>query len=183
MKLIVGLGNPGTEYANTRHNAGFMAVDFLSSTLGQFTQWHFEKKFKSELCVGQRGDETVMFLKPQTFMNSSGEAVQAVISFYKIKVDDVLVIHDDLDLKLGVVKLQSGVGPKVHNGLLNIEEKLGTKKFWRLRMGVDTRPEGGRAGDQAGEKYSLTDFPPEEKKILTNTLEITAKKITEWLSR
>lgn len=183
MKLIVGLGNPGIGYQNNRHNAGFMAVDYLCRALGQFTQWHLENKFKSELSVGQLGFETVMFLKPQTFMNSSGEAVQAVSSFYKVASTDILVIHDDLDLKLGVVKLQQGVGPKVHNGLLNIEEKLGTKKFWRLRLGVDARSEGGRAGDQAGEKYSLADFPPEEKRILTNTLEITAKKITEWLSR
>jgi peptidyl-tRNA hydrolase, PTH1 family len=178
MKLIVGLGNPGSQYENTRHNAGFMVVDYLSRELGQFTQWHLEKKFKSELSVGELGGVSVMFLKPQTFMNSSGEAVAAVVNYYKLTSADVLVIHDDLDLKLGSLKLQQGVGPKVHNGLLNVEEKLGFKNFCRLRVGVDNRQDGQR---EAGEEYVLSQFTKEEIVTLNELLPEIQNKTAEWL--
>ncbi|MCX6783620.1 MAG: aminoacyl-tRNA hydrolase [candidate division WWE3 bacterium] len=178
MKLIVGLGNPGNEYKNTRHNAGFMIVSALAEGLA----WNNDKGFKAEIADkgnwGDRGDK-ILLMRPQTFMNSSGEAVAAVAAFYKVNISDILVIHDDLDVKLGEFKLQQGIGPKVHNGLLSIEEKLGTKDFWRLRVGVDARDNGQR--DVPGEKYVLSDFTLEELSLLQKNTPQFLEKIEGWL--
>ncbi|MBU1071203.1 aminoacyl-tRNA hydrolase, partial [Patescibacteria group bacterium] len=114
MKLIVGLGNIGEKYKNTRHNVGFMVVDEL-------------EKHKEDL-------GKVMLVKPATFMNESGRAVAKMVRFYKLDLDNLYVVHDDLDLKLGEYKIQKGVGPKVHNGILSVEKELGDKEFWRVRV-------------------------------------------------
>ena len=179
MRLIVGLGNPGKEYEQARHNAGFMAVTYLAASLGGFTEWHLENKFKSLLCVGKFKGELVMFILPQTFMNSSGEAVALVVNFYKISAGAVLVIHDDLDLPLGSFKLQRGVGPKSHNGILSVEASLGTKDFWRLRIGVDGR--FGNASMVAGEEYVLGRFTADELAILTTLQPQIIRKINFFL--
>ncbi len=136
MKLIVGLGNPGDQYTHTRHNAGFLFVDELAK--------HLEPH-----------DSRFRLLKPETYMNASGEAVAHEANYYKIAPADIIVIHDDLDLRLGLWKKQKGVGPKLHYGIQSIEEKLGTKDFYRIRIGVDNRNADYRI---PGEAYVLQRF-------------------------
>jgi PTH1 family peptidyl-tRNA hydrolase len=155
MKLVVGLGNPGEKYVGTRHNVGFVVVDELRRGLDA-DEFGDNKKFLAEVTrVGE-----VILARPDTFMNKSGEAVSKLVRFYKIEMDDLWVIHDDLDIRLGEYKIQKGVGPKVHNGVNDIEERLGTTDFWRVRVGVDSRV--GR--EVSGEEYVLGKFFGEEVK-------------------
>ena len=121
MKLLVGLGNPGERYQLSRHNAGFMFIDYLAEKLKLDEPLAEKEKFKS--VVGRKRDWWLA--KPTTYMNQSGEAVGNLVNFYKVKLDDLVVIHDDLDLLLGSWKLQQGVGPKIHNGLTSVETSLG----------------------------------------------------------
>jgi PTH1 family peptidyl-tRNA hydrolase len=135
MKLIVALGNPGKQYQNTRHNIGFAAIDEII----KFFNWEtpkLEKKFKAEISLNKIDGLTIILIKPQTFMNNSGESVQAVMDFYKIKTEDLIIIHDDKDLPLGEFKIQTNRGDAGHNGIKSIIEKLGTKDFTRIRIGV-----------------------------------------------
>lgn len=159
IKLIVGLGNPGKDYFNTRHNAGFLFLDSLATSFLE------EKKFKSEICITNSFNK-VIYSKPLTFMNNSGEAVKAIASFYKIKPSDILIVHDDLDIKLGDYKLQFNKGPKVHNGILSIENHLNTSEFWRLRIGIDNRTEEIKKYI-SGSDYVLGRFSTEELDTLT----------------
>ena len=161
MKLIVGLGNPGKEYEGMRHNVGFVVlgaliVRFQVSGFGKF------QRFDGELA--RVGD--VLLLKPMTFMNRSGVSIKKVMQFYKIKSDDLWVVHDDLDIELGRFKIQKGKGPKQHNGVLSVETELGTKDFWRVRVGVENR----RDRQVSGEKYVLMKFDEEEKQRLTKVV-------------
>lgn len=139
MLLIVGLGNPGRQYTNTRHNAGFMAVDILSDRL-YFSSFSENNKFKGEIATGEAFGDKAILLKPTTYMNLSGEAVGAVAHYYKIPLDRIIVIHDDIDLKLGDMRVKCGGGHAGHNGLRSIDAHLG-KEYWRFRIGVG-RPEG-----------------------------------------
>jgi peptidyl-tRNA hydrolase, PTH1 family len=133
IRMIVGLGNPGSEYAQTRHNAGFWLVDLLAQRHGG--RFRTERKFAAELAsVGIQGAE-VLLLKPQTFMNRSGGAVQAAASYLKIPVEQILVVHDDLDLPPGDARLKQGGGHGGHNGLRSMVSHLGPG-FWRLRLGI-----------------------------------------------
>ena len=140
IKLIVGLGNPGREYEDTRHNAGFWWVD-------EFAREHklpskTESKFHGLVARNQVHGREVILLKPQTFMNASGRSVAAVAQFYKIDAAEILVVHDELDLLPGVSRLKMGGGHGGHNGLKDIIAHLGTKDFWRLRIGI------GHPGDR-----------------------------------
>jgi PTH1 family peptidyl-tRNA hydrolase len=153
MRLIVGLGNPGRKYQNTRHNTGFLVVDQLKSRISDGF-----KIFKSD-----------------EFMNESGSFVKKLVDRYKIDLNNLYVIHDDLDIRLGEYKIQFGKGPKDHNGILDIEQKLGTKDFWRVRVGVDNRPLDGRP---MGEEYVLQNFTEEERKILDKVIKAVCHEIT-----
>lgn len=133
MLIIAGLGNPGSQYAGNRHNIGFMAVDALHNA-GGFSPW--SKKFKAEISEGTIGFEKVLLMKPQTFMNLSGEAVGEAMRFYKLEPKDILVIHDELDLPAGKVRLKTGGGHGGHNGLKSIDAHCG-KEYRRLRLGID----------------------------------------------
>lgn len=135
MKLIVGLGNPGKEYILTRHNAGFLAVeDMLKKfTLPQFT---INKKINGEISKGKINKTVSILLKPLTFMNNSGESVEAAMNFYKLAPSDIILIHDDKDIPLGETKVQRDRGAAGHNGVLSVIEKLGTKDFHRIRIGI-----------------------------------------------
>ena len=164
MKLVVGLGNPGKEYQNNRHNVGFMAVDWLANQQFPDYKSQITKKFGDEIIHSGK----YLLVKPQMFMNRSGEVVAKLVNFYKIRAEDLWVIHDDLDIALGEYKIQQGIGPKVHNGLISIEEKLGTKDFWRVRVGVDNRPTG--SARTPGEDYVLTDFTEEERKVVDEVI-------------
>lgn len=140
IKLIVGLGNPGAEYAQTRHNAGFWLLDELA--------WRYqiafanEKKFFGQVGRGKIGTQDVRLLKPETFMNRSGQSVAALALFYQIQPEEILVVHDELDLPCGSVKLKQGGGNGGHNGLKDIQQRLGSGQFWRLRLGI------GHPGDK-----------------------------------
>ena len=133
MRLLVGLGNPGKEYALTRHNMGFMAVDELVHRFS-FTPW--KKGFKGQVCSGEIDGEKVIILKPETFMNLSGEAVQEAVHFYKLTPADVVVFHDELDLPVGKMKVKVGGSPAGHNGLKSIDSHIGAD-YMRVRIGVD----------------------------------------------
>ena len=180
-KLIVGLGNPGKKYTDTRHNVGFMVVDKLAEMING--QWLMNKKFQS-LIINHKS--SIIFSKPQTFMNSSGIAVKKLMVRFKIKLPDLWIIHDDLDIRLGSYKIQKGVGPKLHNGIESIERELGTKVFWRVRVGVDNREKIQNPKSQtqkiSGEQYVLQDFTGEEFKILNSTIENIVKDILSKLA-
>ena len=133
MKLIVGLGNPGREYNGTRHNIGFMAIDRIVSSLGL----SFDRsKFGGIYCTSIIDGEKVMFLKPQEYMNLSGNVVGKFINFFDIDVNDVLIIHDDLDLPVGRIKLRARGSSGGHNGLKNIEFNFGTQEYKRVKIGI-----------------------------------------------
>ncbi|WP_411713274.1 aminoacyl-tRNA hydrolase [Neisseria weaveri] len=135
IKLIVGLGNPGKEYEHTRHNVGFWFADELA------WQWKTafkpEKKFHGEAAKAVLPEGEVWLLKPDTYMNRSGLSVSALASFYKIKPEEILVVHDELDIACGRIKFKLGGGNGGHNGLKDIQAKLGTPNFYRLRLGID----------------------------------------------
>lgn len=168
MKLIVGLGNPGKKYANTRHNVGFLAVELLAKNndLG----FAYNSKFNAEIATS----EIFLLAKPETFMNSSGDAVSSIVNFYKIDLDDVFIIHDDLDLRLGEYKIQKAIGPKVHGGINSIEQKLGNNNFWRVRIGVDNRSIENRI---AGEEYVLQSFSESEKEMIGESIEKAVQEL------
>jgi PTH1 family peptidyl-tRNA hydrolase len=153
MRLIVGLGNPGTKYAKTRHSVGYMAIDKLLTE------------------IGDRPD--IVLVKPTTFMNDSGVAVREAFKNSNIKLSDLYIIHDDLDIPLGTYKIQLGKGPKTHKGLLSIYEKLGTKDFWHVRIGVENRADK----NISGEAYTLMPFEPAEKEIINGVLDEVCKKL------
>jgi PTH1 family peptidyl-tRNA hydrolase len=170
MKIIVGLGNPGAEYQNNRHNAGFIAIDafadYLSGREFQNMGWQKSKKAKALYLKFKNGAQTIELIKPQTLMNNSGPVVAYAKNKHKLKLDDIYILHDDLDIRLGEYKIQKGVGPKDHKGLLSIEKFLG-KDFWRLRIGVDNRDATNRI---PGEAYVLQNFNQNEIQILHKTL-------------
>ena len=140
IKLFVGLGNPGEQYLETRHNVGFWWIDFI----GQNHKLSLKnsKKYFGEFSKHNEDGE-VFFLKPSTFMNDSGKSVQALANFYKIEPEEILVIHDELDIQPGTAKLKLGGGHGGHNGLKSIQTSLGSNNFWRLRIGV------GHPGDKS----------------------------------
>lgn len=143
VSLIVGLGNPGSKYEATRHNAGFWFVDRLASDAG--ARFKLEAKFHGELCKIALAQRDVWLLKPHTFMNASGQAVRAVAQFYRVEAADVLVAHDELDLAPGTLRVKQGGGAAGHNGIRDIAAQLGNPDFVRLRIGIGrpaTRSEG-----------------------------------------
>ena len=134
IKLFVGLGNPGTEYEHTRHNAGFWWVDALARQLKLNLQ--HERSYQGLMARSQLGGQTIWLLEPQTFMNASGTSVAALARFYKIEPEQILVVHDELDVVPGEAKLKLGGSHAGHNGLRDIQAKLGSADFWRLRLGI-----------------------------------------------
>jgi peptidyl-tRNA hydrolase, PTH1 family len=140
LKLIVGLGNPGTEYARTRHNAGFWFVDELASRHGAI--FRSEPRHHGELARARIGDSDVWLLKPMGYMNHSGDAVRSVASFYKVPLEAILVAYDDLDFPAGIVRLKQGGGAAGHNGMRDVIAHMGDG-FWRLRIGI------GHPGDRS----------------------------------
>lgn len=161
MKLIVGLGNPGKKYENTRHNAGYIMLDEISLLLKSFD---YKDDVLRKVSFAKYKNK-ITLLKTLTFMNESGLAVSSFMNYYKIKPIDLIVIHDDLDIKLGDYKMQFGVGPKLHNGISSIEQSLGVKDFFRVRLGVDARET-----PIPGEDYVLAPMSENEKLILKNEI-------------
>lgn len=163
-KIIVGLGNPGREYMNTRHNAGFMVVDHLIDT-ENLSEKKSQKCFSmiADLKVGRN---KIILAKPQTFMNESGKAVVALLNFYKTTITDLVVVHDDKDIPLGEIKVQTDRGSAGHNGIKSIIEQLGTQNFTRIRVGIaPTDKKIAVISD-----YVLRNFSDDEKNLLNDTL-------------
>lgn len=170
MKLIVGLGNPGKEYENTRHNAGFVVCERIISnerlTINKTTKLH---------CDVAKGKDFIVTM-PTTFMNESGVAVRAVMDFYKLQPQDIIVIHDDKDIPLGEYRIQTDRSAAGHNGIKSIIEHLGTQNFTRVRIGVATE-EMKKYPDTAD--FVLGHFGKEEKKILEAVIEKILKEIKQ----
>lgn len=163
IKLIVGLGNPGQEYQDTRHNAGFWFLDELA--------WQYkatfknEKKFFGEIARISLSHQDLWLLKPETFMNLSGKAVAALAQFYKIQVDEILVVHDELDIDCGRIRFKQGGGNGGHNGLKDIQAKLGSANFYRLRLGI------GHPGDKnLVTSFVLNKPTANERQLLDNAI-------------
>lgn len=164
MKVIIGLGNPGKQYENTRHNAGFLALDFLREHFG-FETFHREIRFVGDISIGTIGREKYLLVKPGTFVNRSGSTVKSLLDFYKLSPADITVIHDDLDIAPGTLKTTHSSRAAGHNGVEDIIEKIGTQDFFRIRLGIG-RPSGDRAACQPTHDYVLDRFSADERSSL-----------------
>jgi PTH1 family peptidyl-tRNA hydrolase len=167
MKLIVGLGNPGLRYANNRHNIGFMCLNHFARMQGIRLD---SKQGQARTGTGEINGEKIVLARPQTFMNSSGKSVSRLVQKYKIEPGDLIVIHDDLDLPLGKIRIRQGGSSGGHKGIESIINELGSQDFIRVRIGIG-RPIGA---DEASEAdvidYVLNDFDPDEKQIITEVI-------------
>ena len=181
MYLLVGLGNPGTKYYYNRHNIGYMVIDHLAKN---YELPNFKKKTKSSFSVGLIESYKVILLKPTTYMNLSGESVLEIKSFYNIDIDNVFVFHDEIDLKLGEIKVKKGGGHNGHNGLKSIDNLIGTS-YHRIRMGVD-RPFVDRIENKSHivSKWVLTDFTEIEKEnIIQKNLSFISDNLANLISK
>ena len=169
MYLIVGLGNPGLQYVDTRHNVGFMLLDYLANDSNESFA---ESKWKALIAKTIIWDESIVFLKPQTYMNASGTAVAAVAQYYKLPNANILVVHDDLDLPLGRIKIVSGGGAGGHKGVLSCIDHLGTRNFPRIKIGI-----GRPAAPIPPEKYVLSRFGSDEHEVITQKMEVAVEGI------
>lgn len=177
MWLIVGLGNPGKAYASHRHNVGFMVVDELARALRADSP---RDKFSGELSKGAHAGEDALLLKPQTYMNLSGQSVQPAAAFHKIPVANILVVHDELDLPFGEVRLKVGGGHAGHNGLRSMIQCLGSADFARVRVGIG-RPAAGFKGEVAD--WVLSPFDGSEKAALDDVLRRASDSVLDVLAR
>lgn len=171
MKLIIGLGNPGPKYAGTRHNVGFEVIDYLAAAPGTTP---FREKFEALLAEQKEGGESLLLVKPLTFMNLSGKAARAVADFYKVALADVLVICDDFNLPLGKLRLRSKGSHGGQNGLRNVQEQFGTDAYARLRIGVGA-PNFGDAVD-----HVLTKFKAGERAAVDDAIAQSAQAVLLW---
>ncbi|HEX8973905.1 MAG TPA: aminoacyl-tRNA hydrolase [Patescibacteria group bacterium] len=175
MKLIVGLGNPGKQYEKTRHNAGFIVLDELRR-IWDFPEFASEKKFDSEISEMNHNGEKIILTKPQTFMNRSGEAVWKIIQFYKLNLEDIVVIHDDLDIELGKYKLSDDSSAAGHNGVQSTFDSMGTQKIKRVRVGIEGA-EKKKERLMAGSDFVLQDFSEEELEAIKRLAEEISKEL------
>ncbi|WP_375319314.1 aminoacyl-tRNA hydrolase [Candidatus Tisiphia endosymbiont of Oplodontha viridula] len=162
--LVVGLGNTGKEYQNTRHNVGFIAIDYLSEYYK--ISWNTKVKFHAELAQGTIEGHKLLLAKPLTYMNLSGKAVQAICSYYNIKPPNIFVLHDDIDLETGRIKYKLAGGSGGHNGLKSLDQCVGND-YHRIRIGVGRPVANGDVSD-----YVLAAFSKEEYKIIVNSIEV-----------
>jgi len=177
--FIFGLGNPGEKYEKTRHNVGFIFLDKLQKEWS-FPDFKFNKKFNAEISERKRSlpffqkiipsdqdNHSAILIKPQTFMNRSGESVEKIIHFYKQPANKIIVIHDDLDLPIGKYKISEGSSSAGHNGVQNIIDCLGTNDFFRIRIGIEI-PDGRQSRRIPGQKFVLQNFSPQEFEFLNS---------------
>jgi PTH1 family peptidyl-tRNA hydrolase len=174
--LIVGLGNPGAEYSRTRHNAGFMVVDELARRAN--VAWNLEKKFNARVAKRDRGDRRILFAQPQTFMNASGEAIGALLSFYRVPSSQLLVIVDDADLPFGELRLRPKGSSGGHHGIESIEQHIGSRDYARLKVGIGRTQDGPR--EITG--YVLGKFGATEKALLEKVLQRAADQAECWVT-
>jgi PTH1 family peptidyl-tRNA hydrolase len=172
--LIVGLGNPGADYARTRHNAGFLLVEKLA---GQWrANWTKERKFQARVARAERGGKVVLLAEPQTFMNLSGESVGALMKFYQLPPERILVVVDDADLPLGEIRLRPGGGTGGHHGLESVMQHTGSREYARLRIGI-----GRKDASRQIAGHVLGKFSPDESGLLDKVLERAAGQLECWL--
>ena len=184
MNIIIGLGNPGEKYADTRHNTGFMFLDFLKNCWN-FPEFEFSKKFNAEVSESIYDLKSINYklilVRPQTFMNLSGEAIQAILGFYKLSPADIIVIHDDLDIGLGKFKIATDSSSAGHNGVQNIIEKFGTQKFNRIRVGIGKTKEEKEDCIIDAHDFVLQKFTEEEKETIEKIFPEIEKEIKKLL--
>jgi len=166
MKLIIGLGNPGIKYEKTRHNFGFLVVDELAKKMNT-DDWKIKMQFNANIAEGNTNDKKIILAKPQTFMNNSGIAVKSIADYYKIPYEEISIIHDDIDLPLGEIKIQQSRGAAGHKGVQSIIDTLKTKDFIRIRIGLKPTNQE-RIIDT--EKFVLQKFSKNEEKIVQKTI-------------
>lgn len=178
MHLIVGLGNPGPEFAGTRHNVGWMCVERLARRVGV----NFDRyRFRAQLARWDADGRTVLLAKPLTFMNRSGEAVRPLVRFYKVRLDRLMVVYDDLDLPPGKIRIRPKGSAGGHHGMESIIEKLGTSDFPRLRIGIG-RPVGPGAFDpDAVARYVLSPFSAAERPLIDAALDRAVEALLVWV--
>jgi peptidyl-tRNA hydrolase, PTH1 family len=175
LHLIVGLGNPGAEYAKTRHNAGFRLVEKLAAHWQ--ADWKNERKFNARIARVERNARRVLLCRPQTFMNASGEAVSAVVNFYRLPLARILVMVDDADLPLGEIRLRAGGSSGGHHGLESVEQHLDSREFARLRLGI-----GRRDGAREITDYVLSRFDRTDTALMKKVLDRAASQAECWLN-
>lgn len=179
MKMIVGLGNPETEYSNTRHNVG---KDVLNLYVGDSVDWKEDKTFGVLIAK----DSECFYVKPLSYMNDCGPSISKIFNFYKIKAEDLLVIYDELDIFIGDYKLALGKGSRIHNGILSLNESLGFSNYWHLRMGVRDLdiPSSVQKSGVDPAKYVLRKLAVSDRKKIENLVQNSvAPSIREWLSK
>ena len=174
--LIAGLGNPGAEYAGTRHNVGFMAVAQFAVCL--HAAWKTEERFQVRLARADIEGRKLLLGQPQTFMNSSGASIRALADYFKVPLSRLLVVVDDADLSLGEIRLRARGSSGGHHGLESVEEHVGTRSFARLRIGIGRRTDGVREITD----YVLGKFQREERKLLETVLERVVRQIECWVT-
>jgi len=186
MKLIIGLGNPGEEFENTRHCVGFVAVEEIAKKEG--SKFSFEKKFNAEVAKSHFADRPAILAKPFTFVNKSGEAVRKIRAFYKIKPEDIIVIHDDLDIEFGNFKISFAKHSGGHRGVQSVIDGLKTNKFWRLRIGTANRKLATarrqrtlKAKKEAVGDFVLSHFTPAEQAELKKIIKKALKRLVETI--
>lgn len=174
MWILVGLGNPGKDYSDNRHNIGFMVIDEIAS---EFGIGPFKSKFEGELAEGRIEGEKVVLVKPMTYMNLSGQCVQKVARFYKVTPNRIVAFHDELDLAAGKMRTKKGGGAAGHNGLKSMDQHLNSQDYWRVRLGI------GHPGDKDRVTgHVLGDFSKEEGKWLPEWISALAKNIPAFLA-
>lgn len=172
MKIIVGLGNPGKRYKGTRHNVGFAVVDEIASKNVILKE---ESKFEAIIGHIKINNEKVLLVKPLTYMNLSGRAVQPILHWYKCELKDLMVIYDDMDLPVGSLRIREKGGAGGHKGMTSIIERLGSKDFARMRIGI------GRPEQMETANWVLSQFSLEEKPVIDNTINLAVEAATKWV--
>lgn len=172
--LIVGLGNPGADYAKTRHNAGFLLVEKLAAKWK--CDWANEKKFRARIAKAERNGKRILLCEPQTFMNLSGETVGALKSFYQLPLAQLIVVADDADLPVGTIRLRANGSSGGHHGLESIEQHVASREFARLKIGI-----GRKDGLREITNHVLGKFDSAENKLMEKVLERAANQVETWL--
>ncbi len=175
--LMVGLGNYPKKYQGTRHNIGFEALDYLVDSLDEFGNWNLKKDLKSLVSTGQISDKKVIAIKPLTLMNNSGQAVQEAIDFYRIKISDMIVIHDDLDINFGQIRIRTNGNSAGHNGLKSIVKYLKTSEFKRIKIGIKN-PD---LASIDAKDFVLQKFNSDEKKHIKTLKKEVSSFLSEYL--
>ncbi|OEG00293.1 aminoacyl-tRNA hydrolase [Vulcanibacillus modesticaldus] len=176
MKIIVGLGNPGKKYEYTKHNIGFLTIDNLTKKIGENSMIKDISKFNALITKISHNNQQVLLVKPLTYMNLSGEAVRPILDWYKIDIEDMIIIYDDLDLPLGKIRIREKGSAGGHNGMKSIIQNVGTDQFKRIRIGIDRKEEIPVVD------YVLTPFSAQEKTVIEKSINTVSDAIIDWIN-